>query len=310
MSTPEFTEDLEQQGGSPVGVVPLLWDLTQARPETVLGEISDLGLLGVQWQEPFAGRTAEYGLWVAEVYAAVECDADGPSPEAPDALRRRLERLDELDGDVLVVACDGASVRDGWAGRAQSAETPRLTVRGWRRLAAVVDGIADQARSLGRTVAFHAHAGTWVESPEELAGLLEVTDPESVGVCLDTGHHLVGGADPVADIAAYGRRITHVHLKDVVGSVLAALVEGEVSGFQEAVERRVFCPLGQGVLDLPGVLRGLHDLGYDGWLMLEQDSAWQPATEAVAASLSALTAALRELSWRNPLESGAPRQTL
>lgn len=290
MSTDDVASRAAPRRHPPVGVVPLLWDLDRVPAETVLDDIRRLGLRGVQWQEPFADRVADHGLAVAEVYAAIPCDTTGPAPGAADALTRALGQLHAVGGDVLVVACDGSRDRDAWAGRAGSAGAPRLSTQAWPRLATLIGDVAERARSLGHTVAFHAHAGTWVETAQELTTLLDLTDPELVGVCLDTGHHLVGGADPVADVAAYGARITHVHLKDVAGPVLAALAEGRLGGFHAAVDQRIFCPLGDGVLDLRGVLGQLRARGYDGWLLLEQDSAWQPAVPAVAASAAALAA--------------------
>lgn len=293
MSTP--TPGAASRIPARVGVVPLLWDLVRTPADAALGDIRRLGLRGVQWQEPFGDRVAAHDLRVAEVYAAVSCDVEGPAPDADAALATRLDRLDALDGDVLVVACDGDATRDPWAGRARSDPCPRLTPTGRRRLAEAVQRCAEQARRLGRSVAFHAHAGTWIETPTELAALLDLTDPDLVGVCLDTGHHMVGGADPVADVATYARRITHVHLKDVDPQVHAALAAGDVGGFGTAVEHRIFCPLGDGTLDLPAVISALRLVGFDGWWMLEQDSAWQPAVPAVDRSVRVLAA-----EWSDP----------
>ena len=285
----------DRAGRAAIGVVPLLWDLDAQRAHEVLAEIAGLGLRGVQWHEAFAQRAHEVlGLAVAEVYAAIACDRDGPAATAAADLRARLDRLHRLGGDVLVVACDGDPHRDRWAGRAAARQTPRLTRGGWQRLAAVVDGIAQQAHALGHRVAFHAHAGTHVETPTELETLLAMTDPDLVGVCLDTGHHIVGGGDPVAVLDGHGRRVTHVHLKDVAAPVLAALRSGGLDGLGHAVDQRIFCPLGAGVLDLPATLAALRSAGYQGWLMLEQDSSWDPPAVAVAASQRALDAALHE----------------
>lgn len=279
-------------GDTPVGVVPLLWDLDTADAGDVLTEIARMGLRGVQWHEAFGDLPASHGLTVAEVYAAIGCDVDGPAPGADADLRARLDHLHRLGGDVLVVACDGDPDRDRWAGRASEPAAPGLTRQGWRRLTAAVEDIAHQAHSLGHRVAFHAHAGTHVETPTELEMLLEMTDPELVGICLDTGHHLVGGGDPVTALGTHGQRITHVHLKDVAAPVLAALESGRLDGFGHAVERRIFCPLGAGVLDLPATIDALRATAFQGWLMLEQDSSWDPPAVAVAASKDALAAAM------------------
>ena len=57
----------------------------------------------------------------------------------------------------------------------------------------------------------------YIEAPWEIERLLELSD---VGVCLDTGHLLLGGGDPVAAVRAWGERINHLHLKDARLDVL------------------------------------------------------------------------------------------
>jgi inosose dehydratase len=91
-----------------------------------------------------------------------------------------------------------------------------------------------------------------------------------VPLCLDTGHLLVGGADPVAMTRAAGLRIAHVHLKDVDASLAARVRAGEL-GYRDAVRRGMYRPLGEGDLDVLAVLELLAGLRYDGWLVLEQD---------------------------------------
>ena len=96
------------------------------------------------------------------------------------------------------------------------------------------------------------------------------------------GHWLVGGGDPVTALRRYGDRVTHVHLKDVDPTVLARLRSGELADFGAAVRSRVFTELGSGALDLGGCLAALAERDYRGWLMVEQDSAWGPPSEAAA----------------------------
>ena len=98
--------------------------------------------------------------------------------------------------------------------------------------------------------------------------MLEVSD---IGLCLDTGHLLIGGGDPSEAIRAWGSRINQVHLKDARRSVMAAIVASGAPT-SEIWEREVFPPLGQGDLDADGVLADLRRIGYQGWLVVEQDS--------------------------------------
>jgi len=82
-------------------------------------------------------------------------------------------------------------------------------------------------------------------------------------------------------------------LKDVDPGVLARLASGELEGFGAAVRARIFTELGAGALDLMGCLRSLAVRDYAGWLMVEQDSSWQPPTEAAAIGRRVLAHALR-----------------
>ncbi len=147
----------------------------------------------------------------------------------------------------------------------------------------------------GVKVAFHPHTATWIEAPDEVEALAGRLPDTGAGLCLDVGHYLVGGGEPARAIRAFGPLITHVHLKDVDASVLARLRSGELGGFGEAVRERIFTELGNGALDLHGVLTTLDVIGYEGWLMVEQDSSWLHPSEAAAVGGRVLAYALREL---------------
>ena len=108
-----------------------------------------------------------------------------------------------------------------------------------------------------------------------VAGLAEVRrllEDSDVPLCLDTGHLLIGGTDPVELIATVPERIAHVHLKDVRASVAASVAGGDVS-YVGAVRAGLYVPLGEGDVDIAGIVRGLTDSGYPGWYVLEQDTA-------------------------------------
>jgi inosose dehydratase len=106
-----------------------------------------------------------------------------------------------------------------------------------------------------------------VEAPWEIEELLRRTD---VGVCLDTGHLLLGGGDPVDAVRSWDGRINHVHLKDARLDVLAGIAR-DAAPVQEIWRRRAFCRLGDGDVALDRVLDALRDGGYSGWLIVEQD---------------------------------------
>jgi inosose dehydratase len=117
---------------------------------------------------------------------------------------------------------------------------------------------------------FHHHCGTFVETPAEVGRLLGLTDPNLLGICLDTGHYFYGGGDPVEFARTQAERIWHLHLKDIRADVLEK-VRRERIGYLDAVRSGVFCELGQGNVSLAGVIHELAQAGFDGWAVFEQD---------------------------------------
>jgi inosose dehydratase len=140
----------------------------------------------------------------------------------------------------------------------------------WNAAIGLLTRVSRAARDLGLQPVFHHHAGTFVETPAEVERLLQAIDPRLLGLCLDTGHYLYGGGDPVACARAHASRIRHLHLKDVRATMLEQ-VRHEKIGYLEAIRRGVFCELGEGSVDLPGVIRELRAAGFEGWAVFEQD---------------------------------------
>ncbi|MEP6636894.1 MAG: TIM barrel protein [Acidobacteriota bacterium] len=140
----------------------------------------------------------------------------------------------------------------------------------WDSAAQILTRIAAACRELGLSAVFHHHAGTFVETPKEVARLCDSVDADLLGLCLDTGHYFFGGGDPVDAVRLYGARIRHLHLKDVQLPVLEAARRDEV-GFLEAVRRGVFCELGEGAVDLKKVIQDMTAGGYSDWAVVEQD---------------------------------------
>ena len=178
--------------------------------------------------------------------------------------------LQPLGTDRLVLIAGWTPSRVATAGRPAAAE--RLGTSGWRRLLETTERVAEAAAAAGVTTAFHPHAGTDLETSDEVERLLADTDPALVTLCLDTGHCLYGGIDPVELLVEHGDRVTHVHFKDVDPAVLEA-VRTEGLPFWEAYRRGIFCPLGRGAVAFDRVADALARIGYDGWATVEQDAS-------------------------------------
>ncbi|WP_030173929.1 TIM barrel protein [Spirillospora albida] len=164
-------------------------------------------------------------------------------------------------GLVLVLAAVHGG--DGYDAR------PGLDASGWAALLANLDRIAAQAASRGVRATLHPHVGTMVERPDEIQRVL---DGCGVQLCLDTGHLLIGGTDPGELAAAFPDRTGHVHLKDV-DAALAGKVRTGGTTYTEAVRGGLYRPLGTGDVNVAGIVFSLENGGYDGWYVLEQDTA-------------------------------------
>lgn len=171
----------------------------------------------------------------------------------------------------IVLADDNASVpvRTKNAGRI----TPEmgLSDAAWKTFAAGAEAVAKAVKdAFGLRTVFHHHCAGYVETPEEVDRLMELTDSKLVGLCLDMGHYAFGGGDPLAALKHYSDRIWHVHFKDF--DPQAAHASREVNGdYFDAIQRGVFCELGKGEVNFKAVIQELNALDYNGWIVVEQD---------------------------------------
>jgi inosose dehydratase len=209
----------------------------------------------------------------------------GRPEQHQEGMRSALEiaRLLAANGaPFLVLADEMSEKRMAIAGNAQ--ESDGFTPAQWEGAARLIGCIAKSAQEIGVRSVFHHHCGTYVETPGEVARLLELTDPGLLGICLDTGHYLYGGGDPVEFARCQAKRIWHLHLKDIRNKVLNQ-VRRDKLGFLDAIRLGVFSELGQGNVDLAGVIRELDAAGFDGWAVFEQDiDPTVPGTDPLASA--------------------------
>lgn len=140
---------------------------------------------------------------------------------------------------------------------------------GANRLAAAVK------RATGLPTVFHHHCAGYVETPDEIARLLSLTDPGLLGLVFDTGHYTYGSGrydaqGAVEGLERFADRVWYVHLKDCSGTV-AQRAQAEGWDYFAAVRQGVFCELGRGVVDFAAVRDWLRRRGYAGWALVEQD---------------------------------------
>ncbi|MDQ6820339.1 MAG: TIM barrel protein [Actinomycetota bacterium] len=238
-------------------------------------DLGPVGYLGTT--ETLPARLRERGVGLAGGYLELpfsEPDTLGPALGDLDAL---LDLFDSAKGmfppPKPTLADAGSPTRRRYPGRAALDPSVGLDDEAWRRFAEGLGRTVARCRERGYEPTFHHHTATYVEAQWEIERLLELSD---VGLCLDTGHLLLGRGEPLRALREWGPRINHVHLKDARLARLEEIV-AEGAPVQEIWRRHAFCALGDGDIDIPAVLEALAQIGYRGWLVVEQDVLPDPA---------------------------------
>jgi len=166
------------------------------------------------------------------------------------------------------------SARTQNAGRVRS--NMALSDSQWKDFATGANNLARTVKEqTGLRTVFHHHCAGYIETPAETARLLEMTEPDLLGLVFDTGHFLYGSGANEPSVALeflerFADRIWYIHFKDC-DPELASSARREKWDYFEAVRRGVFCELGRGCVDFPAVVKWLQERDYKGWALVEQD---------------------------------------
>lgn len=194
----------------------------------------------------------------------------------------------------LTVMDWGHDERDYAAGHPDRA--PRLSDRDWAGMIDNIRAIALRARDrYGIRATLHPHAGGYIEFADELDRLAADIGPETAGLCLDTGHLAYAGMDPVATLRRYADRLDYIHFKDIDPQVFARIMTGRIRFF-DACAQGVMCPIGRGNIDYPAIRALLGELGYAGYITIEQERDPRNAG-GVLADLAASRSYLRQTGF-------------
>lgn len=259
-----------------VGIDPNVPDGTGILDEVAASGYAgiDLGPVGYLGSGAELGeRLADRGLGLAGAYLEIPyADADGVDAMLPE-LDAMLDTFDAVAPHRIgppprpTLADAGSEFRRANPGRAWDDRSMGMDDDAWQRFAAGLRRVVERCRGRGYEPTFHHETGTFVEAPWEIERMLDVSD---IGLCLDTGHFLIGGGDPVSALRSWGDRINHVHLKDAQRAVMEGIIaDGEPT--PAIWVREAFPALGGGDVDVDGVVRQLIASGFDGWLVVEQD---------------------------------------
>jgi inosose dehydratase len=239
----------------------------QLSAQRVLAEMRDIGLAATELgpdgflpSEPseLIALLDSYGLSCVGVFVPVLLHDAGHDPLLD--IAGPLDALLACEADVLVLAASTGV--DGYDSR------PALGDEQWETLLGNLDRLAAAAAERGALAVLHPHVGTMVETRSDVDRVLAGSQ---IKLCLDTGHLLIGGTDPLQLVREVPGRIAHAHLKDVDAALAARVQRGELT-YTEAVRNGMYTPLGKGDIDIAGIVRSLRSNGFDGWFVMEQDT--------------------------------------
>lgn len=269
-----------------IGNAPVSWgiyEFEEIEPkypyERVLDEIVETGYTGLElgpWRylptDPDVLRPEldKRGLQLLSSYVPVTL-VDANAHEEGEKHALMVGKLLAACGAQVIVLADNNGTVPELIKQAGQRKGSALNNDQWKVFASGVNRIAHKVHDeLGLKIVFHHHCSGYVETPEEVRQLMDRTDTELVGLCLDTGHYEYAGGNALQCVKDYGERVRYLHLKDCDPNIRALCLKENV-GYFKATEMGVFCELGQGSVDFPGIITEMQNLGYDGWAIVEQD---------------------------------------
>lgn len=259
-----------------LAAAPISWGVcevpgwgAQLPPDRVLAEMASLGLRAIEAgpvgylgtdPEAVASVLARHDLRLVGGFLPVVLHERSAHPASVAAASSWGSVLEAAGAAYLISA---VVVDLDWSPRIA------LSSEHWSAIGEGLSRLDEAAAEHGLTHVLHPHWGTLVETRADVSRVL---DESEARLCLDTGHVVLGGMDPVWLAKAAGKRIAHVHVKDVAADVAGRLHAAELT-LVEAVQAGLFRPLGEGDAPIADTVRTLEQGDYGGWYVLEQDCA-------------------------------------
>ncbi|GAA0990976.1 sugar phosphate isomerase/epimerase family protein [Subtercola frigoramans] len=160
------------------------------------------------------------------------------------------------------------------------------------RLLRIADRLSEVAgifAESGVTAALHPHVASWIETEDEIRAVLDATEGSELAFGPDVGHLFWAGADSVALVKDYRRRIRGIHLKDVCRSAVAAARFASADYSTATADYGIWMEPGRGDVPLDGIFVELGS-DFDGWFIIEIDVPHLPDRfDSSAAALQFVT---------------------
>ena len=263
-----------------LGIAPIGWsndDLPELGGditlEQCLREAKEAGYAGVEKGGKFPSdpkvlgpMLEEHGLALVSGWFSGEL-RHGSVEREQRRLAQQLALYQALDVPVMVYAETTGTVQADLG--TPVASRPRMPEEEFKGYGDRLTELAEWLKEEGCPMTFHHHMGTVVETEREVDLLMSRTG-DAVGLLFDTGHLHFAGGDVLATARRHGRRINHVHCKDIRAEVLARL-KSENWSFLKGVIEGVFTVPGDGAIDFGAFARVLAEVGYSGWVVVEAE---------------------------------------
>lgn len=192
-----------------------------------------------------------------------------PYAEVEKEFIKHRDFLHAVGARVIGAAEQGHSIQGQQATAVFDAK-PRFTDEEWKRLCEGLCRLGERAAEKGMSLTYHHHMGTGVQTAAEIDRLMEGTQTGKLDLLYDTGHLVFSGEDYVAVLKKWGKRVKHVHLKDVRKNVVDKVRKDKMS-FLAAVKAGAFTVPGDGSVDFEPVFAELKRIGYEGWWVVEAE---------------------------------------
>lgn len=273
-----------------LGIAPIAWwndDLAELSDDVSLEEClrqaSVAGFTGMETGRRFPMNMKELGPILARFGISV-CGGwfsglllDGDIEREKDRIRAQMDFFVAAKAPCIVY---GETARSIQGIRSAPLDTkPRLSEEEIRAYGRKMTAFAEWCAGQGMPIAYHHHMATAIETEAEL-DLLMANSGEALPLLFDAGHLAFAGGDVLRVLDNHHSRISHVHTKDVRGSVIENL-DRKRESFLDAVVKGAFTVPGDGSLDFAAIIARLASYGYEGWFVVEaeQDPKVSPPLE-------------------------------
>lgn len=273
-----------------LGIAPIAWwndDLAELSDDVSLEEClrqaSVAGFTGMETGRRFPMNMTELGPILARFGISV-CGGwfsglllDGDIEREKDRIRAQMDFFVAAKAPCIVY---GETARSIQGIRSAPLDTkPRLSEEEIKAYGRKMTAFAEWCAGQGMPIAYHHHMAAVIETEAEL-NLLMANSGEALPLLFDAGHLAFAGGDVLRVIDNHHSRISHVHTKDVRGSVIDKL-DRKRESFLDAVVKGAFTVPGDGSLDFAAIIARLASYGYEGWFVVEaeQDPKVSPPLE-------------------------------